>query len=236
MIPHDALRPLVRTTACVHHMCWSTINHDVYVCTPRATSARARRHPHPLSDPGQAIIYCEPCVQHSTATHGCRGYNARNNLRASEGTIGCTLCPTTDVRCVRLERSPNMQMQITDGAKEMRACVRGEGGAPRRGGLHCPPSVALCDGASESRERSRERGPVGIPDLSVFGETCHHVPIVPIVVPVPVPECPVPVPEVPVPVAQCPVPVVPSRVPVPIPVYGERATIASPAAAQKQDS
>ena len=154
MIPHDALRPLVRTTACVHHMCWSTINHDVYVCTPRATSARARRHPHPLSDPGQAIIYCEPCVQHSTATHGCRGYNARNNLRASEGTIGCTLCPTTDVRCVRLERSPNMQMQITDGAKEMRACVRGEGGAPRRGGLHCPPSVALCDGASESRERT----------------------------------------------------------------------------------
>ena len=48
--------------------------------------------------------------------------------------------------------------------------------------------------------------------------------------------CPVPVPEVPVPVAQCPVPVVPSRVPVPIPVYGERATIASPAAAQKPDS
>ena len=62
------------------------------------------------------------------------------------------------------------------------------------------------------------------------------MPIVPIVVPVPVPECPVPVPEVPVPVAQCPVPVVPSRVPVPIPVYGERATIASPAAAQKPDS
>ena len=48
--------------------------------------------------------------------------------------------------------------------------------------------------------------------------------------------CPVPVPEVPVPVAQCPVPVVPSRVPVPIPVYGERATIASPTAAQKPDS
>ena len=162
MIPHDALRPLVRTTACVHHMCWSTINHDVYVCTPRATSARARRHPHPLSDPGQAIIYCEPCVQHSTATHGCRGYNARNNLRASEGTIGCTLCPTTDVRCVRLEGSPNMQMQITDGAKEMRACVRGEGGAPRRGGLHCPPSVALCDGASESRERTLPGARAGV--------------------------------------------------------------------------
>ena len=61
-----------------------------------------------------------------------------------------------------------LDMQITDGAQ--RACVRGEGGAPRRGGLHCPPSVALCDGASESRERPRERGPVGTPDLSVFGE------------------------------------------------------------------
>ena len=171
MIPHDALRPLVRTTACVHHMCWSTINHDVYVCTPQATSARARRHPHPLSDPGQAIIYCEPCVQHSTATHGCRGYNARNNLRASEGTIGCTLCPTTDVRCVRLEGSPNMQMQITDGAKEMRACVRGgRGGAAAR--WFALPSVGcpLRRGLGKSGTNAPGSAGRGTPDLSVFGE------------------------------------------------------------------
>ena len=50
----------------------------------------------------------------------------------------------------------------------------------------------------------------------------------PIVVPVPVPECPVPVPEVPV-----PVPDVPSCVPVPVSICSERATIARPAAVPK---
>ena len=120
--------------------------------------------------------------------------------------------------------------QITDSAKREFVYARwGKGGSPRRWGLqlHCP-LVALCDGPRKVGTLSRERGPVGSPDLSVFGERAIYVPIVPIVVPVPVPECPVPVPEVPV-----PVPDVPSCVPVPVSICSERATIARPAAVPK---
>lgn len=98
--------------------------------------------------------------------------------------------PDPGVQCVRVEGSPSRRSLI---AQRENLCTRvgGKGGRRGAGACNCTAlSVALCDGPRKVGTLSRERGPVGSPDLSVFGERAIYVPIVPIVVPVPVPRVP----------------------------------------------